>query len=411
MRTTMRWAQPLHGTRAKAALSAVVTAVLLAGCGGGGGDAIPLPKITAVKVMGDSLADVGTFSLPNAAGTLVKTRFTIQGTDSLIFPELIARSYGITQHCNFYVFTGTTFAPNTAQTGCTNFAIGGGRINGATAGMVAADPRNIGVQLQTAVAAGNHTANDLLLIDGGGNDAADIVGLYLGTAAGTPASIAAYSNALKTLLPAATVDAALATGPAGFASIGGTYMTALADLFFTQIKTHALDKGAKYVVVINMPGITNTPRFQAVLNGVAAANGGGTAGASARAAAETLFKGWVSAFNTQLDTKFSGNANVKVIDLYTRFNDQVANPLTYGLTNVTVPACPSTGVGTDGLPTYSFPDCTVDSLSALPAPAGAPAGANWWRNYLFSDGFHPTPYGHSLASTQIRTVLFNNSWQ
>jgi outer membrane lipase/esterase len=391
-------------------LTALVSAAVLAACGGGGGDAIPLPRITSVKVMGDSLADVGTFSFPNAAGALVKTKFTVQGTDSFIYPELIARSYGLTQHCNFYVFTGVTFAANTAQTGCTNFAIGGARINGATAGITAPDPRNIGVQLATAVAAANHTANDLLLIDGGGNDAADIVGLYLGTAAGG-AAITAYSNALKTLLPAATVDATLATGAAGFASIGGTYMTALAGRFFDQIKANALDKGAKYVVVINVPGITKTPRFQTVLNGVAAANGGGATGAAARAQAEALFQGWITAFNTELDNKFKGNKSVLVVDVYSAFNDQVARPLAYGLTNVTTTACPATGVGGDGLPTYSFPDCTAEALSRLTPPAGATGGGSWWTTYAFSDSFHPTPYGHQLLANQIRTILFNNSWQ
>lgn len=404
MRFNLRWEMPAKGARAKTAVTAVFAAVLMAGCGGGGGDAIPLPTITSVKVMGDSLADVGVFG---------GVRATVQGSATApeyMFPELVARSYRIAQHCNFYTFTGTTFAANTALTGCTNFAIGGGRINGATAGMTAADPRNIVVQLQTAVAGGNHTSNDLLLIDGGGNDAADIVGLYLGTAAGG-AAITAYSNALKTLLPAATVDTTLATGPAGFASIGGTYMTALAGRFVDQIKTHALDRGARYVVLINMPAITNTPRFQAVLAGVAAANGGGTAGAAARGQAEALFKGWITAFNTELAAKVKDNKSVLLVDLYTQFNDQVARPAAYGLTNVTDTACPRTGTGTDGLPTYSFPTCTADALSRATPPAGATGGGGWWRTYLFSDGFHPTPYGHELAALQIRTALFNASWQ
>lgn len=395
LRTSRTWARGL-------AVSVVAGAALLAGCGGGG-DAIPLPKITSVKVMGDSLADVGTFGI----------KFTVQGTATapeLIYPERIAASYGLTQHCNFYTFTGTTFAANTAKTGCTNFAIGGGRINGATAGMTAADPRNIVVQLQTAVAAGNHTANDLLVIDGGGNDAADIVGLYLSIATGGATAVANYATALKTVLPAATVDPKLTTAQ-GLADLGGLYMSALADLFYTQIKTNALDKGAKYVVLINMPAITNTPRFQAVLAGIAAANGGGTAGATARATAEALFKNWVVAFNNQLASKVSGNSSVLLIDLYALFNNEIASPTTYGFTNVVNTACPATGVGSDGLPTYSFPTCTSTALSALTPPTGATGGTNWWRTYLFSDGFHPTPLGHQVAANAIRTALFNNSWQ
>jgi outer membrane lipase/esterase len=402
----------LHSRRAWArhlSLTAVAAAALLAGCGGGG-DAIPLPNITSVKVLGDSLADVGTFGGVKA---------TVQGTAAapeLMFPEIIAASYNIAQHCNFFSFNGTTFVPNTAKTGCTNYAIGGGRVNGATAGQTAADPRNIVVQMQAAIAGGNYTANDLVLIDGGGNDAADIVGLYLAVgqaAAGTPAQLAAlnaYSTALKTVLAPATVDANLGSA-SGLATVGGLYMTALANRFADQIQANVLDKGAKQVVLVNMPGITNTPRFQLVLNSIAAANGGGTAGATARAGAETLFKGWVTAFNTQLNTRFGTNNSVAIIDLQKRFDDQVANPMTYGLTNVTTPACPATGVGSDGLPTYSFPTCTAAALTAQTPPAGATGGGGWWRTYLFSDGFHPTPYGHALAATQIRTVLFNRSWQ
>jgi len=402
----------LHARRAwtrRLALTAVAGAALLAGCGGGG-DATPLPNITAVKVLGDSLADVGTFGGVKA---------TVQGTSTapeLMFPELIAQSYKIAQHCNFFSFTGTTFAPNTAKTGCTNYAIGGGRVNGATSGITAPDPRNIVVQMQAAVAGGNYTANDLVLIDGGGNDAADIVGLYLavgGAAAGSPAQLAAvnaYGTALKTVLPAATVDANLGSA-SGLATVGGLYMAALANRFADQINTNVLEKGAKQVVLVNMPGITNTPRFQMVLNGIAAAAGGGTTGTAARGQAEALFKGWVTAFNGELTKRFGANNAVLIIDLQSRFDDQVANPATYGLTNVTATACPATGVGSDGLPTYSFPTCTAAALTAQTPPAGATGGGNWWRNYLFSDGFHPTPYGHALAATQIRTALFNRSWQ
>ena len=52
--------------------------------------------------------------------------------------------------------------------------------------------------------------------------------------------------------------AAAGGGATGLAGGGGQYMTALADSFYTMIKTQVLDKGAQRVVVINMPGITNS---------------------------------------------------------------------------------------------------------------------------------------------------------
>jgi phospholipase/lecithinase/hemolysin len=395
----------------RTALAVLASTALVAGCGGGS-DSIPLPTITSVKVMGDSLADVGTFGV----------KFTVQGTATSaqsIFPELVAASYGISQHCNYFAFTGTNFTLNTAQTGCTNYAIGGGRINGATANNGAgleggaADPRNVGVQLQAAAAAGNHTANDLLLIDGGGNDAADVVKLYLAigaAAAVSPtaqlAAVNAYGNALKTILPATTVDPLLASAQ-GLADAGGIYMKALATSFAGQIRTLALDKGAQHVVLINMPAITNTPLFQGVLDQIATANGGGAAGTQARTLAAALFDNWVKAFNNELAAQVAGESRILLVDMYTLFNNWVAFPSSFGLTNVTLPACAATGVSEDNA--AFWPSCNSTALSQATPLAGT--GSEWWRTFLFSDSFHPTPYGHQMAATYIRAALFNKSWQ
>jgi outer membrane lipase/esterase len=367
----------------------LVAALLLAACGGGGSDTTPRAHITSVKVMGDSLADGGTFGF----------KFTVQGTASLIYPEIIARSYSINSLCSFFLFTGTTFVANPAA-GCTNYAIGGGRINNPTA---PTSPQSIVVQLQTASAAANYSASDLLVIDGGGNDAADLVGAYLTAATDGGA---AYSALLVTQLSPTVVATNLGAGPSGFAAVGGLYMTALADTFYNAIKTTALDKGATHVAVVNIPSITKTPRFQMVLDSIAAANGAN--GAAARAAAEAVFDSWITAFNTELATKFAGNSNVVVVDADSAIDDGVAHPAQYGLTNVTTPACPITGVGSDGLPTYTFPTCTDAALSAAP-PTGV-TGVDWWKTYFFSDSFHPTPLGHQILGGLISRSLAIAGW-
>ncbi|WP_372526214.1 SGNH/GDSL hydrolase family protein [Piscinibacter sp.] len=367
----------------------LVAALLLAACGGGGSDTTPRAHITSVKVMGDSLADGGTFGF----------KFTVQGTASLIYPEIIARSYSINSLCSFFLFTGTTFIANPTA-GCTNYAIGGGRINNPTA---PTSPQSIVVQLQTASAAANYSASDLLVIDGGGNDAADLVGAYLTAATDGGA---AYSALLVTQLSPTVVATNLGAGPSGFAAVGGLYMTALADTFYNAIKTTALDKGATHVAVVNIPSITKTPRFQMVLDSIAAANGAN--GAAARAAAEAVFDSWITAFNTELATKFAGNSNVVVVDADSAIDDGVAHPAQYGLTNVTTPACPITGVGSDGLPTYTFPTCTDAALSAAP-PTGV-TGVDWWKTYFFSDSFHPTPLGHQILGGLISRSLAIAGW-
>ena len=377
-----------------AASAALLGALLVAGCGGGAtADTTPKVSIASVKVFGDSLQDSGTFGY----------KFTVQAASNPIYVERIAAGYGQTL-CNFFTFTGSTFAANTAKTGCTNYAIGGGRITYTGAGG-AANPLNVGTQMATFAATGSYTPSDLVIIDGGGNDSADLVGAYLNI---RNDNAAAFSALLGTLLTPTQIATALAGGATTTAQIGGSYMTALADKFHAAIKASVLDKGATRVVVLNIPDVTFTPRLQLVLDSIATASGGGTAGATARAQSQALFQSWVSAFNTQLAAKLAGNENVVLVDFYKAFQDQVATPAQFALTNATTPACPITGQGADGLPTYTFPTCTDAALSARP-PAGV-TDPDWWKSYAFADSFHPTPYGHQLTQQLIAKSLAIKGW-
>jgi phospholipase/lecithinase/hemolysin len=366
-------------------------AALLAACGGGSGDTTPRTAITSVKVFGDSLADSGTFRLPDANNT--KIRFTVQGADTQIYPERIAAAYGLGL-CPFYLFTSTTFTANNLETGCSNFAIGGGRINSIDPTIPNVSPQLVGVQLATAATlagAGGYTAGDLLVIDGGGNDAADLIGAFL-TLQQNPASTT-YTTLAASLLGAqvGTILGAAPDAATGLAQVGGAYMQALATTFHGQIKAQALDKGAQHVVLINMPDVTNTPRFKAVLAQVAA-------GSSQAAAdqAKALFTQWISAFNATLAGLVAGDGRVVLVDLFTAFNDEVAHPAQFGLDNVTDPLCALSA----GLP--EFAACTADALSAAPPTGGT---ADWWKRHLFSDGFHPSPYGHQLFYQRVSLDL------
>jgi phospholipase/lecithinase/hemolysin len=342
--------------------------------------------------------------------------FSVQDSASepnTIWTERIAALLGTPQLCNFFKSTGTSFIPNSV-TGCTSFAVGGGRINNFNPLTGAGNsPLSIPFQFQTASAAGNYKSSDLFLVAGGGNDAADLVTAYL--AAGTDGGVS-FARMAGTLLPPATLNPLLAGGPTGLAQAGGLYMVALADMFYGSIKTTALDKGAEKVAVLNMPGITNTPRFQMALAGVAAAYGGGTAGATARGQAEALFKSWVEAFNAKLATNVAGEKRIVLVDFYTAFNDQLANPAQYGLTNVTTPACPPVRdaqgqlILSGGLPTYNFQTCTASALSAMTPPPGATGGTNWWQTYAFSDGFHPSPLSYQLLSQLVAKSLATAGW-
>jgi outer membrane lipase/esterase len=377
----------------KSAALVALTIAALAGCSGSGGS--DEGKVIAVRVLGDSIADAGTFGRP----------FTIQGDQSFIYPQRVAQAYGFTPGCSYFKFTGTTFLPS-ADTTCTNYAVGGGVINGAAAGITAADPRNLNVQFNSATSTGLYSGRELLVIDGGGNDAANLVGAYL--RAGSDKG-AAYVAVLGTLLTPAQVGAAAAGGAAGLAGGGAEYMKALANSMADLVQKSAIDRGAKRIALLNMPGITNTPRFQAVLGGVAAASGGGTAGATARAQAEGLFKSWIGAYNAQLASRFANSSEVLIVDFYKFFEDAVTTPAVAGFTNVKDTACPVVGLGSDGLPTYDFATCTEANLAAKP-PAGATGGADWYKTWLFSDGFHPTPFAHQVFSGTLIDAIKGRGW-
>ena len=374
----------------KASWSALFAACMLAACGGGGADTTPIAKVTSVKVMGDSLSDSGTYGF----------KFTVQGSagtgagSSAIWPERIATSYGQTL-CSHYTSSGTTFTTNAA---CGNYAVGGGRINYVAA---PTSPSSVTQQIKDAGSAG-FNSGDLVLIDGGANDMADLIGSYL-KAGGDSGQ--AYAGLLTTVLDPAAVRTAMASGPSGMAQIGGAYAKTLAAQFANTIKTNVLDKGAIRVAVLNVPAITKTPRFQMVLGSVAQAKG-----AEAAAQAEALFDGWVKAFNAQLTASLAADERVTVVDFYTSMKDQAEHPAQYQLANVSKAACHATGVGSDGLPTYTFATCTATSLSAMTPPAGAVGGADWWKGYGFSDSFHPTPYAHQLMGQLVSRSLSQAGW-
>ena len=145
-----------------------------------------------------------------------------------------------------------------------------------------------------------------------------------------------------------------------------------------QIRSQLVGKGAKYVVVNNLPDLGSTPL-----------------GKSLPASSQTLVNGLVSAFNLALRAGIDGlEANVVYVDLYTVSVDQVANPGKYGITNATTPAC----LTTNALGGTSL----VCNGSNIPATDVS--------HYLFADGVHPTPYGSSLIFKATTDAMVARGW-
>lgn len=379
-------------------LCALALGVALTACGGSDKNEEEEPlRLNVVKVVGDSLSDSGTFaSLPE--GPRIASVQASAEEPHVLWVERVAKAYELAPLCPVYLFNGLTFDANT-RSDCTNHAVVGARINYTINSSSIESPLSVLHQLRDAGARG-FGDRDLLLVDGGGNDAADLVGAYLSAPANQ--HDAAYAQLLGTLLPPGTITEYM-SADGGPEALGGLYMQTLADRLSDAVKTQALARGAKHVVIANIPVITHTPRFQAVLAEIAAA-----ADEAASARAEALFKSWVNAFNQRLTTHFSDEPRVKIFDLASRFTDQISNPGKYGLDNVTLPVCGAEGFAL--VPYRPLAECTAAALSATPPPPGAPAGANWWQRFMFADGFHPTPYGHQLFGEQVIDLLDEAGW-
>lgn len=363
-------------------LLAAITAAALTACGGGSDD----DRYSSVKVAGDSLADSGSFGY----------KFTVQGSSasgagaSAIWPELVAQDYQ-TSLCPHY--QANSAGGFNVQASCGNYAVGGARINHPSAPQ---SPLSVLAQLQSMGAAG-YERDELVLVVGGGNDAADLVGAYL--AAGKDGG-ASYAALLGSLLDGASVQTLLAQGTTGQAQAGGAYMQALARKFAASIQANTVGKGAARAVVLNMPPITLTPRFRMVLAGIEQQRG-----AAVAAQLGQLFDSWVQAYNLQLAVALDNQDDIELANFYAKLQDLVAQPAKYGLTNVTNPACPATGQDSTGLPSYDLKTCSAALLSATPAPTGASGGANWWQTYAFSDYFHGTPKAQQILADLVRDEL------
>ena len=374
-------------------LAGVLAALaLLAGCGGGDEEIAPKTPISRVVIAGDSLADSGVFG----------ARITVQNSADPanpfpVFSEIVARNFGVATECPFFVATGaSTFAPD-GRPACTNFAVAAARIV-SPAG--ANSPLAVPFQLARAgQAIGTYTPTDLVLVDGGGNDAAALVAAFLGAAGGTPAGVQNFQAFLLGQIDAPTLQATLSQ-PNGGALAAGLYMQRLADTYYNAIQTHVLDRGATHVAVLNMPDVTIIPAVQPALAAVSAQAGGGAAGAAAAAQFQATIRQWLDAFNTQLAARAGSDTRVAIVPFFADLNEEIGNPAAFALTNVTVPACTQVGVGAGA-------SCTSAALDAAP-PAGLAPG--WWRTFAFADPLHPTPFGHQLLAASVNRALARAGW-
>ena len=190
----------------------------------------------------------------------------------------------------------------------------------------------------------------------------------------------------------ATAQAAGAAAGAAYAKTNGATeavfpMGEAGKQLASYIKTQIVGKGAKYVAVVNLPDVSSTP-----------------SATSQSADTQGLILNMVIYFNSLLASELAGTPGVHIVDSFADMRSQVASPSSYGLSNVTTPAC-NLNAPANGLASPTKPE----SGASLVCNAGN-LKAGDVSHYLFSDTVHPSPYGYKLLADLVSKNLTQAGW-
>lgn len=379
--------------------------VLLAACGGGeatvagsvGPVGVPTSKGTfsAVVSFGDSLSDLGTYSpatslTGNGAPPFFGGKFTNNSATSTVWVENLALSMGLLITPAEMGFAGQSVKcpaaanPALAAT-CTGYGQGGSRVT---------DPNGIGhstgaltVPVKTQIA--NHLArfssfksSDLIMVFAGANDVFTQFGAFTTSAAKIQA------DAMVGKLTADQANLALF---AAQSQAQGEMKKAALELA-GYVRSEILAKGGKYVLVMTLPDIADTPF-------------GNSLPESVRPSLTDLSL----VFNLWLREGLSQQP-AQILDGFALFKDLYANPAKYGISNNKVPACDASkiaaitgGAVTDGSSLF------CNSTAGAPYN-GLRAGADV-NTWAFADGVHPTTGGHKVISDAVGAQLKAFGWR
>jgi outer membrane lipase/esterase len=326
-------------------------------------------------------------------------KWTVNGPTARNWTEFIASDIKTSAPCAAQTgllpnIPGLVGAPVTNVPACTNYAQGSSRVSGVFAPNSAtlqaapfsqvnlgllATPVTSQMAAHLAKVGGAYSGTELVTVMAGGNDLfMNFNGIASAAAGGATAVGAAVAAGWSTTVQgqvaaggAAATNAAVNAAVAGMAQAG----TELAGL----VKTQVLAKGARFVVVVNLPDVSQTP-FAAALD------------APTRGLVNTL----VTTFNGQLQSGLAGTP-VVLVDAYAQGRDQFANPGQYSLTNVTTPACSTTS-----------PANPLAGSSLGCTAASTIAGDT--SHFLFADTVHPSPYGYQLLAQFVALQMAKAGW-
>lgn len=402
----------------KLALSALATAVILAGCGGGGSTASTNGTgFTSMVVFGDSLSDIGTYKV-GVVAAVGGGKWSVNSPTAKNWTESIAAQYNLPVPCAaqtglLSIIPGITAVPVQNFSACRNYAQGSSRVSNpagpssiaiqqavfnatkagggtdAQAGQAAGAAAGLGLMALPVAnqmanhltAAGNYNGKELVTIMAGGNDTFLNLNGVSSAAAGGAGAVGAAQFAGWAPGVQATVAAggAAAAGAAQQAAVAA--MAQAATELVALVNTQVLAKGAKYVAVVNLPDVSQTP-FAAALD----------------PATRGFINLMVTTFNSTLSSGLSGKSGVIIVDAYTQGRDQVANPGQYTLSNVTARACSTTSAANP-----------LGGSSLTCTAASTIAGDT--SKYLFADDVHLTPFGNQLLAQFVSKNMATAGWQ
>ena len=375
-------------------LAALGAAVALAACGGSGGGI----EVNNTVSFGDSLSDVGTYRVGTIAA-LGGGEWTVNSASAMNWTELVAAAVHTPAPCAAQTgllvnIPGLTGAAVTNHAECFNYAQGSSRVSGvfgpnsATLQAAPFNAVNLGLlavplttQMSTHLAkvGGAYSGRELVTVMAGGNDVFmnlnGVANAAGGGATAVGAAIAAgWSADVQTAVAGGGAAAANAAANAAVTSMGmaGAELAGL-------VKNQILAKGARYVVVVNLPDVAQTPFGQ-------------TLDAQTRGLLTTM----VTTFNSQLQSGLSGSAALYV-DAFTQGHDQYANPAKYGVTNATTPACSTTS------PANPLQGSSITCTAASTVAADT-------STYGFADSVHPSPLGYQLLANYVIAQMRAVGW-
>ena len=390
-----------------------VSVVLLAACGGGDPDVpgtgapagAPTSKgtFTAIVSFGDSLSDVGSYApatslAGNGTPPFFGGKFTTNETSNglpdanalgKVWVEDIAADLGLLVTPAEVGFGGTSVKcpaaadPAFAST-CTGYGQGGARVT---------DPNGVGhadgaltVPVVTQIANhlarfGGFKASDLIFVYAGNND----VFTQLDTFGATAAQIQAQAAAGAISADEATRQLFAAQNTALAA------MKQAAQELAIDIRTQILANGGKYVAVMTLSDIADTPF-----------------GNSLPAELRPVLTALSQNFNVWLRDGLAGQP-VQIIDTFALFKEQYQNPAKYGFVNNTTPACDVAKIqAITGGQVTSGSSLFCNATPAAPYNGlTAGADANTWQ---FADSVHPTTGSHKAIAGAFEAQLQAFGW-